>query len=91
MIVVNELNSARPVAYEIGLALKVPLELLNRKREESRNQRDLLVWIIEEFLRQDNPRPTWRIIVEALRSPMVQRPKLAKIIEDKYCTSAEGN
>ena len=40
--------------------------------------RDILI----EFLKQVEPRPTWKVIIEALRSPSVNLPALAKDLED---------
>ena len=43
--------------------------------------KDRLYHIILAFLRQAEPRPTWRVIVDALRSPIVNLTALAERVE----------
>lgn len=39
--------------------------------------------VLTEFVRQDNPRPTWRIILDALNNPLINNPRLAEQIEKR--------
>ena len=43
--------------------------------------KDRLLHIIIAFLRQTEPRPTWRAIVDALKSPVVGLTDLARRVE----------
>ena len=43
--------------------------------------KDRLYHIIIAFLSQAEPRPTWRVIVDALRSPVVNLTALAERVE----------
>ena len=43
--------------------------------------KDRLYHIILAFLRQAEPRPTWRVIVDALKSPAVNLTALAERVE----------
>ena len=45
------------------------------------NPRDHLLHILIAFFKGVKPRPTWRVIVDALRSPAVDLPALAKRVE----------
>ena len=45
------------------------------------DQKDRLYHIIIAFLGQAEPRPTWRVIVGALRSPVVNLTALAERVE----------
>ena len=45
------------------------------------NPKERLCHIILAFLRQAEPPPTWRVIVNALRSPVVNLTALAKRVE----------
>ena len=40
--------------------------------------------VIETFLQGVEPTPTWRVIVDALRSPAVNLPNLAKQVETAH-------
>ena len=48
------------------------------------NPQRQLFHVIAEFLKGVEPRPTWRVIVDALRSPLVNLPQLAQKIEDAH-------
>lgn len=43
--------------------------------------KERLYYVVLEFLKQVEPRPTWRAIVTALRSPTVKLPHLAQTVE----------
>ena len=49
--------------------------------EKHSQPRDRLLQVITAFLQQVDPRPTWRAIVVALRSPVVNLPQLAMKVE----------
>ena len=50
-------------------------------RNTYQDPKDRLYHIILAFLRQAEPRPTWRVIVDALRSPLVNLTALAERVE----------
>ena len=66
---------------ELGLALNLPLSEVEAIHMQYINPRDCLLRIIIAFLKQMKPRPTWRVIVEALRSRVVNLPDLARRVE----------
>ena len=74
------------MSCELGLALKLPSEVVHRIKEQYTDPLHRLLHTVEEFLKQKQPLPTWRAITEALRMPSVNRPKVAKAIEKKFCS-----
>ena len=44
-----------------------------------------LFQVIDEFVKQLDPQPTWRVIVQALRNPLIREYRLAQKIAKKYC------
>ncbi len=46
--------------------------------------------MLREWL-QSSPNPTWSELVEALRSPGINRPVIAAEIEDKYIKSDDSS
>ena len=79
-LIKKELRPAQKMAYELGLALKVSVT-------------DDLSQVVDEFLQLSAP--TWKTIVDALRSPAVKCDRLAQFIEERFCSkpptgSAEG-
>ena len=46
---------------------------------------DCLLEVLKKWLRRVNPYPTWKAIVDALKSIVVGEEKLAHKLEDEYC------
>lgn len=78
---VEALLDAKHKVYDLGLKLKVPHSELTSICKVHQDPQEQLTAIINYFLKQIEPRPTWRLIVEALRSPLVGLPRLAKEVE----------
>ena len=79
--ILEELLPAQNHAYVLGLKLKLHPHDVEAIHLKYLDQRDRLLHIIIAFLRQAEPRLTWRIIVEALRNPIVNLQGLAKRVE----------
>lgn len=86
--VVEALFDAKHKASDLGLKLKVPHSELTSICKVHQDPQEQLTAIINYFLKQIEPRPTWRLIVEALRSPLVGLPRLAKEVEAAHCPTA---
>ena len=82
--VLGALLKAKDKAFQLGLALNLPPHEAQRIRDNYAKPENRLTRIIEMFLKQVEPRPTWRVIVDALKSPLVNLPRLAKEIEDAH-------
>ena len=79
--ILEELAEAQNHAHLLGLMLKISpweVEAIQRKNKEPI---DKLYDIILAFLRQAVPPPTWRAIVNALKSKIVNLTALAKRVE----------
>ena len=76
--ILEELLSAQNQSYLLGMKLKLPLHEVEAIHLKYSDQRERLLHVIIAFLRQAEPRPTWRVIVEALRNPIVNLPALAR-------------
>ena len=59
----------------------LPLHVVESICEVHTQPRDRLLQVIIAFLKQEQTGPTWRVIVDALRSPAVNLPALAKKVE----------
>ena len=79
--ILEELLSAQIQSYLLGLKLKLPLHEVEAIHLKYLDPRERLLHVIIAFLRQAEPRPTWRAIVEALRNPIVNLPALARRVE----------
>ena len=76
----NELVEAQNHYYVLGLQLLLPheVEAIHRQYQDPKER---LVQILIAFTNQIEPRPTWRVNVEALRSPSVNLPAIAARVE----------
>ncbi len=84
--VMNGLEPAKAQWYNVGVGLKVRKSDLETIKMDCRNSLDGLREMLEIWLDQVNPRPTWMAVVHVLRSPAISKQKgLADSLEKKYC------
>ena len=79
--VLEELLPAQNQSYELGLRLNLKPHEVKSIHATFSYPRKRLLQIVLEFLNQVEPRPTWRVIVDALKSPAVNLPQLAMTVE----------
>jgi len=84
----NAIHSCRTKWYDLGLQLKVPVDTLKTFEIDYQSSSDRLREVITTWLK-NGENPTWRAIVEALRSPVIREANLAKKIHQEYCSSAQ--
>ena len=68
----------------LGLVLGLQKPAVEEIHMQWRDPGDQLRHVIAVFLRQKETRPTWRVIVKALRSPLIEEHALAKEIERRH-------
>ena len=85
MKVLEDILKAQNHSQFIGLKLEVPQHVVDGILKTHSEPRERLYNVIVEYLKQVEPGPTWRAIADALRSPLVNLPHLAKKIEDEHC------
>ena len=83
--VFEELLPAQIVSFYLGIRLRLLHFVVEAIHKEYLQPRDRLYRVLEKFLQKVEPRPTWRVIVDALKCPTVDLPQLAEKIERKYC------
>ena len=76
----NELVEAQNHSKVLGLQLLPPHEV-EAIHCQYQDPKERLLHTLLPFTNQIQPRPTWRVIVEALRSPAVNLPALAARVE----------
>ena len=79
--VYEELLQAQNKSFQLGLKLNLKphqVEGIHSTYSEPENR---LLRVVMLFLNQVEPRPTWRVIVDALKSPAVNLPQLAMTVE----------
>ena len=79
--VLEELLPAQNKSYEIGLKLKLPQYVVEAIHSKELPPDKYLLKVLIKFLQQAEPKPTWSVILEALKSPAVDLPVLARAVE----------
>ena len=89
--VYETLFEARTNWYNIGLQLGLPEADLAAIKLENSMLQDCLREALAKWLRGVNQdsKPTWKRLVDALRSQSVSENQLAQFIEEKYCNVGE--
>ena len=82
--ILEELLPAKNQSVLLARKLKIPRHTVEAIHNEPVDQTQRLYRVIQEFLGQVEPKPTWRVILDALRSPAVNLPRLAEEIERRH-------
>ena len=90
-IVLDTTLEAQNEWFEIGLSLGLPVVKLVAIRKENVKQQDCLRETLHLWLKGVDPPPNWEGLVCALRRSAVNQHRLAKCIEEKYCSVGEHN
>ena len=80
----DELVEAQNHSYILGLKLKLPLHEVEAIHNKFLDPLDRLLHVLLAFTKQVQPRPTWRVIVDALRAPAVNLKALARRVEEAH-------
>ena len=84
MDMLEELLAAQNKSYKLGLRLKLPQQDVEAIHSKESPPDKYLLKVLIKFLQQAEPRPTWRVIVDALRSRSVNLPALASKVETTH-------
>ena len=79
--IIDELVEASNHSYVLGLKLRLSPHVVEAIHCNYLDPMEHLVHIIYNFTIQTEPIPIWRVILEALRHPVVNFPVLAKRVE----------
>ena len=83
----NELHPVRGNWYNIGLELDIPHTTLDCFKQIYSDPSDLLREVLKHWLdTTTDPPPTWKAVITALRSPIVDKKRVAEQLGSKYCT-----
>ena len=85
--IVEELLPAQNQSYELGIKLNLPPHQVESIHSTYTDPGKRLLQIVIQFLDQLEPRPTWKVIVDALKCPVVNLPRLGEAIEAAHFTT----
>ena len=80
----NEVLEAADKWEELGLELKISPNVLGRIKSDNSTCSNRLSATILEWLGGKGGERSWEFLCEALRRPLVGRPRTAEKIEEKY-------
>ena len=80
----SNIIAAQTKSEQLGRVLRVPSHTVDSIIQQYTKPEDRLFHVIDEFVKQIEPTPTWRVILDGLRNPLVNLPRLAESIEKKY-------
>ena len=83
--VVGDILEVQTKSEEFGRVLKIPKPNVDAIHQQYSDPKLRLLHVLDEFVKQVEPPPTWRVILEALRHPLIGHSRLAQDIESKYC------
>ncbi len=87
--VLTELHDDSDQWYNFGLALNLTPGALDAIKGPYKDPKECLRETIKEWL-NTSPDPSWVVLVQALRSPIVGRESSARRLEQKYCTHEQS-
>ena len=79
--IVEELLPAQNKSYVLGLKLGLPIYVVDEIHATREQPEQRLLRVLLEFVKRVEPRPTWRVIVDALRSHSIDLSRLADRVE----------
>lgn len=82
--VLEAVGRVRSKWYDIGRQLRLSAFALKTISKQNFNIEDCFRDMLTQWLRQDDPPPTWSALADALRSYAVGEQYLAEQIESKY-------
>ena len=85
MIILEELLEAQNQSRIFGLRLNLPIHEVDAICARFSDPPERLLHIIIAFLQREELRPTWRVIVGALRSRVVNLTALARRVQAAHC------
>ena len=83
--VVCEVLEVQTKSKTFGRVLGLPKVTVDSIHQQNSDPQECLFGVLDEFVKQVEPPPTWRVILEALRNPLIGQHRLARDIESKYC------
>ena len=83
--VVCEIFEVQAKSYTFGRVLRLPKVAVDSIHRQHSDPQECLFRVLDEFVKQVEPPPTWRVIVEALKNPLIGFHRLSHKIKRKHC------
>ena len=80
-----EILEVQTKSKRFGRVLGLPKVTVDSIHQQNSDLQERLICVLDEFVKQIEPPPTWRVIAEALRNPLIGFHRLADKVERKNC------
>jgi hypothetical protein len=87
--IVPEILLVQTKSEILGRILKLPKPTVDSIIYKYSDPQEQLIHVIDTFVNQVHPKPTWRAIVDALKNPLINLPHLAEEIKQRHCPHLE--
>ena len=88
----NALHSVSHKWFRIGLQLDVPVHHLNIIKENQLDAEQRMCSMLDYWMNNaSDPLPSWKVLVDALKAAAVSENKLAKDLDERYCSPEDKN
>ena len=84
ILILQEIIEVKEKYFVFGLLLKVESNVMYSIHYQHSDPEDCLLQVIEEFMKQAEPEPTWRVIINILSHPLLNYTELAQKIEREF-------
>ena len=86
----RDIYEARAKWYDIGIELEISIGTLKSIKSMCDSPAECLVEMLDTWLKQVDPKPSWRLLINALEQPTVGEERLAERLKQKYYPSKKG-
>ena len=83
--VVCQIRDVQTKSKTFGRVLGLPKVTVDSIHQQNSDPQERLIGVLDEFVKQVEPPPTWRVIMEALCNPLIGFHRLAHKVERKHC------
>lgn len=82
----EEIKDAKDRSFALGLKLNLSVDTRKEIKGKNLKPEDRLLRTLEEYLKLQNPKPSWKGIADALKSNIVNLSYLGKKVETDHCS-----
>ena len=81
----KEIHAIRGKWQDIALELGVSVKDADKIAIDFENDQQRLLQALKWWLAREQPKPTWNVLIESLRSCTIEEHQLADALQRKYC------
>ena len=88
-VIRKEIHAIRGKWQDIALELEMPLKDVDIIASDVKDDKERLLKVLKWWLTREQPKPTWSVLIESLRSCTIEENTLADELLRKYCPQGD--